>query len=155
MSPDLAFAICNFGVLPAWLLLAAAPSWKYTHSLVHAIWIPVLLGVVYLTAFALRPEPPKGADFSSLRGVMQLFTSPFAVLAGWVHYLAFDLFVGAWEVRDAKRRGIAHLWVVPCLFFTLMLGPIGLMIYLLIRLWRTRVWTLEETHAPARGASVA
>ena len=144
MSPDLAFTIANLLVLPAWLLLAFAPGWAYTHRLVHAVWIPLLLGIVYLSAFALNSESPEGASFSSLHGVMQLFTSPFAMLAGWVHYLVFDLFVGAWEVRDAARRDVSHLFVIPCLFLTLMLGPIGLMSYLLIRYARTRVLTLDE-----------
>ena len=145
MTPDLAFTICNLGVMPAWLLLVVAPSWVYTQRLVHAIWIPLLLGTVYAMAFALNPETPEGGGFSSLQGVMQLFTSPFAVLAGWVHYLAFDLFVGAWEVRDARRRSVSHLLVIPCLLLTLMLGPLGLLMYLLLRYALKRVWTLEES----------
>ena len=145
MSAELAFTICNLGVMPAWLLLGIAPTWTYTQRLVHAMWIPLLLAVGYILAFALNTDAPEGGDFSSLSGVMQLFTSPFAVLAGWIHYLAFDLFVGAWEVRDASRRGVPHLFVVPCLVLTLMLGPVGLMTYLLIRFARTRVWTLEES----------
>ena len=144
MSPDSAFTLANLLVMPAWLLLAVAPSWSYTQRLVHAIWIPLLLGAIYAMAFAMNPDTPPDANFSSLHGVMQLFTSPFAALAGSVHYLAFDLFVGAWEVRDAKRLGIFHLFLVPCLFLTLMLGPIGLVAYLLLRLALTRVWTLEE-----------
>ena len=145
MSPELVFTVCNIGVMPAWLLLAFAPGWTYTQRLVHALWIPLLLAIVYAMAFALNPESPEGGGFSSLHGVMQLFTSPFAVLAGWVHYLVFDLFVGAWEVRDARRRDVPHLFVVPCLFFTLMLGPVGLMAYLLLRFGFTRVTTLEES----------
>jgi hypothetical protein len=54
-------------------------------------------------------------------------------LAGWIHYLAFDLFVGAWEVRDAQRQGIHHLLVIPCLLATLMAGPAGLALYWLLR----------------------
>ena len=77
---------------------------RVAQRIVHALWIPLLLGVVYILAFALNPDTSEGGSFSSLQGVMQLFTSPFAVLAGWVHYLVFDLFVGAWEVRDARRR---------------------------------------------------
>ena len=76
---------------------------------------------------------------------MALFTSPFAVLAGWVHYLAFELFVGAWEVRDARRRNVPHLLVVPCLALTLMLGPAGLMSYLMLRFACTRTWMFEES----------
>ncbi|MBW2316046.1 MAG: DUF4281 domain-containing protein [Deltaproteobacteria bacterium] len=145
MTPDLVFTVCNYGVIPAWLLLAFAPGWVGTQRIVHALWIPCLLGLVYLLTFLVNPGPqPEGGGFGSLAGVMALFTSPYAVLVGWVHYLAFDLFVGAWEVRDAQRRGIPHLWVLPCLFFTLMLGPIGLLLYLTLRYARLRVTTLEE-----------
>ena len=145
MTPDLVFTVCNYGVIPAWLLLAFAPGWAGTQRIVHALWIPCLLGLVYLLTFLVSPGPqPEGGGFGSLAGVMALFTSPYAVLVGWVHYLAFDLFVGAWEVRDAQRRGIPHLWVLPCLFFTLMLGPIGLLLYLTLRYARLRVTTLDE-----------
>jgi hypothetical protein len=58
------------------------------------------------------------------------------LLAGWVHYMAFDLFIGAWETRDARRAGVPHLMVVPCLILTFMLGPIGLLVYLALRAWR-------------------
>ena len=58
---------------------------------------------------------------------------------GWIHYLAFDLFVGAWEVRDAQARGIHHLLVIPCLFLTLMAGPGGLLLYWAIRIVHT-IW---------------
>ena len=145
MTPDLVFTVCNFGVIPAWLLLAFAPGWEGTQRIVHALWIPCLLGLVYLLIFLVSPgPPPEGGGFGSLAGVMALFTSPYAVLVGWVHYLVFDLFVGAWEVRDARRRGIPHVWLLPCLFFTLMLGPIGLLLYLALRYARLRITTLEE-----------
>ena len=64
--------------------------------------------------------------FSSLAGVRTLFDNPWALLAGWTHYLAFDLFIGGWEVRDAQRRGIPHLLVVPALVLTFLFGPAGL-----------------------------
>ena len=76
---------------------------------------------------------------------MAAFTSPHAALAGWIHYIAFDLFVGAWEVRDARRRGIPHGWVLPALFLTLMAGPLGLLFYLLVRFARTGATGLDET----------
>ncbi|MCP5057371.1 MAG: DUF4281 domain-containing protein [bacterium] len=145
MSPDLLFLLCNNGVLPAWLLLVFAPGWAWTTRLIHAAWIPGLLAIAY--GFAISQglaEAPEGGGFGSLAGVMALFTQPWAALGGWIHYLAFDLFVGAWEVRDARRRGIAHLWVVPCLVLTLMLGPLGLLAYLALRFGLTRELTLAE-----------
>jgi hypothetical protein len=144
MSADTIFLICNYGVLPAWLLLVVLPRHKITQLVVHAVWIPCLLAIAYIWAFATGPTAAEGAGFASLQGVMLLFQSPMAVLAGWVHYLAFDLFVGAWQVRDAKRQGIHHGLVIPCLVATLMLGPIGLMMYALLRLALKRVTTLNE-----------
>ncbi|MGB1139983.1 MAG: abscisic acid-deficient protein Aba4 family protein, partial [Halioglobus sp.] len=83
----------------------------------------------------------------SLEAVMLLFQSPTAVLGGWIHYLVFDLFVGAWIVRDAKRQGISHWLVVPLLVVTLMAGPAGLMLYLLLRLALRKSLTLDEGQA--------
>jgi hypothetical protein len=66
-------------------------------------------------------------------------------MAGWIHYLLFDLFVGAWEVRDAVRRDVPHWLVVPCLILTLILGPIGLLLYVVVRFVKTRALEYEET----------
>jgi len=148
MTPETLFLVCNYGVLPFWLLLAAAPGWRGTQAVVHAAWIPLALGAVYLVALGTSfADPPEGGSFGSLAGVMAFFTSPWAALAGWVHYLVFDLFIGAWEVRDARRRGVSHALVVPCLFFTLMAGPIGLALYLGARLATGRGPALEESAA--------
>ena len=77
--------------------------------------------------------------FDSLAGVARLFESRWLLLAGWVHYLAFDLLVGAWEVRTARREGIAHALVLPCLVATFLLGPAGYLLFQALRLsLRTR-----------------
>jgi hypothetical protein len=127
------FLVCNYGVLPAWGLLMISPSSDWTKRLVHSGLVPLVLGTVYLWAMVANPDALEGAGFTTLDGVMALFTSPWVALAGWVHYLIFDLFIGAWEVRDAQRHGIRHAFVVPCLLLTLMLGPVGLGMYLLLR----------------------
>lgn len=148
MTPETLFAICNNGVLPAWLLLIVAPGWAWTDRIVHALWIPVLLGLAYGIAMVQGlGSAPEGGSFTSLAGVMALFTQPWAVCGGWIHYLAFDLFVGAWEARDSQREGIAHLWVIPCLILTLMLGPLGLLLYLAIRTALRQKTTLQELPA--------
>ncbi len=144
MDPHQVFLICNTGVLPAWALLMVAPGWIWTQRVVHAIWIPLVLGLVYAWAFASGPAAPEDASFTTLSGVMAFFTSPHAALAGWVHYLVFDLFVGAWEARDALRRGIPRLVMAPCLLVTLMLGPLGLFLYLIVRFVMRRELSLEE-----------
>lgn len=151
MEAELLFKICNNFVLPAWILLAVAPRWSWTRKLIFHGWIPALLAVAYIYCFYAAWPLPEDGNFGTLAGVMRFFEVPYAVVAGWIHYLAFDLFVGAWEVRDAERRGVAHWWVIPCLFFTLMLGPVGLLMYLIVRFALKRTLTIEETRdlAPA------
>jgi hypothetical protein len=87
----------------------------------------------------------RGADggFGSLADVATLFSKQELLLAGWVHYLCFDLFIGAWEVRDSQRHGTPHLLVIPCLLMTFMLGPIGLLFYFAIRSVKTGTLSLE------------
>jgi hypothetical protein len=79
---------------------------------------------------------------------MAFFTSPVAATAGWIHYLVFDLFIGAWQSRDAQRRGLPHWAVIPCLIVTLLAGPVGLLLYLALRAaLRKGGWSLRETPA--------
>ena len=144
MTPDTLFLIANYSVLPAWLLLLAMPHHRLTQLLVHAIWVPLLLGPLYIWALFFGEPAQEGAGFGSLAGVMALFQSPTAVLGGWIHYLVFDLFIGAWIVRDARRHAIPHLAVAPLLLVTLMAGPAGLMLYLLLRLAMRRTTSLAE-----------
>lgn len=145
MEPDFLFTAFNRAVLPAWLLLIIAPGWHWTQKLIFSVWIPSLIAVCYVYAFISNPIFPDDGNFSSLEGVMVLFQQPYLMLAGWVHYLAFDLFIGAWQVRDAQRRGIKHLWVVPCLLTTLVFGPAGLLLYFIMRYSLTRTLTTDES----------
>jgi Domain of unknown function (DUF4281) len=146
MSYDVLFLWANASVMPAWLLLALAPRWIWTRRLVHSMLYPALLGALYtVNAIGLFSRGgPEGGGFGTLAGVMTIFSDPQNVLTGWVHYLVFDLFVGAWEARDAARLGIPHIALLPCLFFTLMLGPLGLLLYLGIRLALRREAMLDE-----------
>ena len=147
MSTDDLFLVCNYAVMPAWLLLLVLPHHRVTQTFVHAIWVPLLLGPFYIWALFFGQPAPEGAGFGSLQGVMLLFQSPTAVLAGWIHYLVFDLFIGAWIVRDARRQGINHWLTTPFLVATLMAGPAGLMFYLLLRLALSRTTSLVEDSA--------
>jgi hypothetical protein len=136
MSAQTIFAIANNGILPFWLLLIVAPRWRVTQIAVHSIAVPLVLGVTYawlLWRVTLGGEGPHGGSFLSLAGVMALFSSPIAATLGWIHYLIFDLFIGAWEQRDAQRCGLSHWLVIPCLVVTLLAGPIGLVVYFAVR----------------------
>jgi len=144
MTTETIFTICNTSVLPFWLLLVLAPGWKYTQMLVHGFAIPILLTFVYIYMMISGFGEAEGASFNSLEGVMAAFSVPEAVLAGWIHYLIFDLFIGAWECRDARRLGISHFLVIPCMALTLMAGPVGLMLYLALRWGLKRAFILDE-----------
>lgn len=126
------FSFVNLIVLPAWLMLIFLPRSRWTR-IVAAYAVPAALGIVYLTLLVMN-KPPEGAGFGSIAQVERLFSSQWLLLAGWVHYLAFDLFIGAWEVRDATRLGIRHWFVVPCLLLTFLIGPVGLLAYFIVRL---------------------
>ena len=151
MTPDSLFGLASLVVLPGWLLLAVLPRWKWTARLICGVLIPALLGLLYAYIVLTHWSGSEGG-FGSLEQVSELFQDPWLLLAGWVHFLAFDLFIGAWEVRDAQREGIHHLLVVPCLFLTFMFGPIGLLLYLGIRggLRRKILIAEEESDAPVR-----
>ena len=132
MDPELLFSICNGLVIPGWLLIAILPRSSWATSLIASVVIPGLLAVVYLLLIVSNFGSGEG-DFTSLAGVASLFSNPWVLTAGWIHYLAFDLFIGSWEVRDAQRLGIRHAYVLPCLLLTFLLGPIGLLMYLGLR----------------------
>ena len=105
--------------------------------------MPLILSVGYLLLIVQHFQGAEGG-FGSLADVATLFQKPELLLAGWIHYLAFDLFIGAWEIRDSQRHGIPHLLMIPCLVMTFMLGPIGLLFYFAIRTAKTRALKLEE-----------
>jgi hypothetical protein len=138
------FSACSTLALLGWALLVFLPRQRHAH-LVAAVGIPLTLSVVYLVLIVQHFGRSEGG-FGSLSDVAQLFSNPALLLAGWVHYLAFDLFIGAWESRDAQRHGIPHLLVVPCLLLTFMLGPIGLLTYWGLRTFRTRSVQLTPEH---------
>jgi ABA DEFICIENT 4-like len=88
--------------------------------------------------------PRAEGGFSTLAGVSKLFEDPWVLLAGWLHYLAFDLLIGTWEARDSIERGVSRWLLVPCLFFTFMFGPMGWLAYMAAR---TRVRTKDPRAA--------
>jgi len=148
MTYDLLFSLINLSVMPAWALLILAPKWSVTETLVHSMLYPLLLGAVYIGGMVLAymGQGAEGGSFTTIEGVRTLFSTDVGMIIGWTHYLVFDLFVGAWEARDAQRRGVNHWILVPCLILTFMLGPIGLFLYLILRkLTGKGGWSLGET----------
>lgn len=132
MSLETIFSAANGLALLGWLLLALAPRWRFTQRVVLSGAASLLLAALYLGLLIVYFGDSEGG-FGSLAEVVKMFSQPPMVLLGWVHYLAFDLFVGAWELRDARARGVPHLALLPCLGLTFMLGPVGLLLYFVLR----------------------
>jgi len=141
VTPDAVFQVCNPVAVAGWIALMSGLWNRQPVSAAARLGgtvVPLALSGVYLAALAVHlPGAPGG--FSSLQGVADFFTNRWLLLAGWVHYLAFDLVVGAWEVRDANERGVPRLLVVPCLVLTFLFGPVGLLCYHGVRLRRARM----------------
>lgn len=140
MKPETLFQICNTAAAIGWLVMAVAPRWSWTRTLILSGLYPLLLSLVYLVIIVTTFGGSEG-DFNSLAGVSKLFENPYALTAGWIHYLAFDMFIGAWEVSDSQKHQIAHWKIIPCLVLTFLFGPIGLVAYFLIRYLKTRQFT--------------
>ena len=137
MNPSQLFQIYSTLVLPGWLLLVFAPRWGWTEKIITGIIITILaFCYVYCIAGSLDSFDTK--SFSTLGNVMKLFTNEIAVLAGWIHYLAFDLMTGLFEVKNAQKHRINHLLLIPCLFLTFMFGPIGLLLFFIMRIIKNR-----------------
>ena len=132
MSPEQLFSLANAVAAFSWLLLALWPRRRWVTGVVTGRAVPALFAVLYIGLIVSTFGRVDGG-FSTLAGVAALFTNQWLLLAGWVHYLAFDLLVGTWEVQDAQARRIPHALVVPCLFVTFMFGPAGWLLYLALR----------------------
>jgi hypothetical protein len=133
------FSISNLIVMPFWLLMIALPRWPWAVRIVRSPWIAAPTALIYaLVLFAPAASTPGqgGLDFNSfstLAGVTSLLSSPQGAAAGWAHFLTFDLLVGRWAYLDALEPRIHPALMALPLFFTLMLGPIGFLMYLVIR----------------------
>lgn len=134
-SDDLIFSIANWLVLPGWAALLLAPVNRPLMLFLARMAAACAAGlyvVLIARGVALGPGLPEGAGFGSLDAVAALLSTRAAILGGWVHFLAFDLFVASWQAEDAPKAGVPHWLLIPCLALTLMAGPAGLMLYLLL-----------------------
>jgi hypothetical protein len=145
MTPDSCFSLFNLLALVGWILLAAGVVFRlaWLADAVAGRLIPFVLGVLYVVLIVKFWATAEGG-FSSLQGVKSLFQSDWLLLAGWVHYLAFDLFVGAWIARTAVESRLSRLVLVPILPLTFLFGPAGFVAFELTRRIAVLPW---RTHA--------
>jgi hypothetical protein len=132
--PVTAFELCGLVVLPFWALMVFLPTWSFTRRIVGSPWIVAPAALIYLivllpVAHFVLPEvvSPVQARITALLG------TPTGTTLAWAHFVAFDLFVGRWIYCDSRSRGYSAWWVSPLLVLTLLIGPVGLLVYLAAR----------------------
>ena len=135
--PPTIFTTANLFALLAWILLIFGPRREVVFTVLRdgvvgllSMFYAILL--IYLMLIAPAPAGD-GPNFTTIEGVRTIFATDIGLTLGWVHYLAFDLFVGLWVARDADEIALSRFVQVPILLATFLFGPIGLCIYLVIR----------------------
>jgi hypothetical protein len=141
MTANQTFDVVNLVALAGWVLLVLSPRLPRMTTTVTGVVIPTLLAALYVALVVTNWAASEGG-FSSLPDVAMLFSNPWILLAGWTHYLVFDLLIGNWELRDAAARGIPYVLVLPCLVLTFLFGPAGWLLYAVVRSFR---WGGEVT----------
>jgi hypothetical protein len=129
------FNITNTIVLPFWLIMIALPRWAWARRLIGSPWIVAPVALIY-TALVLPSLPTLLPTLASpdLNALAAALGTPAGTTTVWAHMLALDLFAGRWAYLDAIERKIHPALVALPLFCTLMFGPLGLLLYLLLRL---------------------
>ena len=137
-GPKLAFSAGGVLAIVSWLALSAslflAMPWRVAIWTGTSIAVPGLLGIAYAILIGRNFRSGTGGGFGSIEAVRRLFGDDSALAAGWLHYIAFDLFVGTWIAAEGLDAGVPRLLLLPCLLLTFVLGPLGLLLFLLIRL---------------------
>lgn len=137
------FSICNKVILLGWVLLIFLPNWKYTQAIILNGLIVLFSGIYAFMILKdignFNPE-----SFSTLANVKALFQNDDAVAAGWIHYLAFDLFVGAYIVKKSKQIGLSRILFTITLPFTFMFGPLGYLLFVIFKTIKTK--SLNDTY---------
>ncbi|MCX2483240.1 ABA4-like family protein [Pedobacter sp. MR2016-24] len=132
METSQIFSLVSSLAAVQWLLLIILPKWRVTLWLISYPLVPIVLSVIYciyITGFFSI----SGGGYGSLQQVRTLFANDSLLLAGWVHYLAFDLLIGFAIIRSSQERNISHWLVIPCLVMTFMFGPVGFLLYQIIK----------------------
>jgi hypothetical protein len=133
------FQLSNLLVMPFWLLIILLPHWQWTRRILASPWVvaPAALLYALLVTPSLGSLLPQLAN-PQLGAIAALLGTPQGATIAWVHFLAFDLFVGRWAYLDSRQRGITAWLVSPILLLILMFGPLGLLLYLFVRLFTAR-----------------
>ena len=151
MQLEQLFSLSNLTVMPFWLLMIVLPRWRWTERIMRSPLVALLPALIY----AALVLPRFGVIFAAVRnpdlaGIVALLGTPEGATIAWAHFLAFDLLAGRWVYLDSRERGVSALLMAPILFFVLMLGPIGFLLYLAVRgIYSLRAGRAVSEPAPA------
>jgi hypothetical protein len=128
------FQLSNLLVMPFWMLMIFLPHWRWTQRILASLWVVVPAALLYaaLVLPSLATLLPMLAN-PQLAGIASALGTPEGATIAWAHFLAFDLFVGRWAYLESRQHGITAWLASPALFLILMVGPLGLLIYLSLR----------------------
>ena len=134
------FNIFNSGILFFWILLLVFPKKVFTQKVIAFPWVPLVIAIGYVY-FLSTTMGIFSADFSSLHGLTEMFQNakPRGVAAGWLHYLAFDFWVGCWMLKNSQEKRVKHVWMILPLICTFILGPLGIILYTLVLLTQKKI----------------
>ena len=139
----------NFGVLPFWLILIFFPQSNICKYLVTSIFPIFILSGAYV--FILYKSYLNSFDFISnfdlyigIESLSDLFTNKSFLIMFWIHFVSINLFTGGWIVRDSQRLGINKILLILPLVITYLIGPLGLFIYWLIKIFHAKSINLYD-----------
>ena len=148
ITPENIYLVANWGVIPFWLLLILAPNHGLTNFLAQSVIAPLLLAIGYsYLSYNLYLEKNVFDGFelySGLDGLYSMFSNEILLLIFWLHFLAISLFAGAWIIRDARRYLIPKIITIPSLVLTYFSGPVGIVIYWLIRIFFAKKISFDD-----------
>jgi hypothetical protein len=140
MSPETVFQLANGAAPVAWLFMILAPRSRVVRSAILNGACVAVLAALYLLVVVAHFNM-EGADFTSLAGVTALLSDPWAMTAGWIHYLAFDLLAGIIITKKGLGLGMHRVLLLPCQLATFMLGPVGIMLFVAVAISRGARWS--------------
>ena len=132
MTFDALFSVSSILAMAGWLFLLASPLFPQWSDRIAGLIIPAALSIGYVVMLLFFSSDSEGG-YGSLSEVVALFSRPQGVLTGWIHFLAFDLIVGAWICRTARSEAIAFWLIVPVLVLTFLFGPAGFLAFIVLR----------------------
>lgn len=141
-SADNFYWYASIFIFIPWLMLIFLPNGKYSEGIAIGSAVVLLLAAAYFT-FSYLFGKEEGGALSSVEGIPHIFRSKDMLKTALLNYLSFCLLVGVWQLNDSQQHKIPHIFVAPAMMVTMLMGPTGLLLYMLIRFFKTKKWAIK------------